>query len=104
MSHRIWNRGSNGLPKLVQPYAPSILIPVRHPVIGPGKIRLMDHRIMGFNSVNGSGVGQSHLIVHTSKICQLLWFNPLNGSDLCWTEFRNLYADLTVVLVLMTKG
>ena len=36
MSHRIWNRGSNGLPKLVQPYAPSILFPVRHPAIGPG--------------------------------------------------------------------
>ena len=38
MSHRIWNRGSNGLPKLVQPYAPSILFPVRHPAIGPGKV------------------------------------------------------------------
>ena len=25
-----------GLPKLVQPYAPSILFPVRHPAIGPG--------------------------------------------------------------------
>ena len=36
MSHRIWNRGSNGLPKLVQPYVPAILFPVRHSVIGPG--------------------------------------------------------------------
>ena len=36
MSHRIWNRGSNGLPKLARTYAPSILFPVRYPAIGPG--------------------------------------------------------------------
>ena len=38
MSHRIRNRGSNGLPKLVQTYAPSILFPVRYPAIGPGTV------------------------------------------------------------------
>ena len=68
MSHRIWNRGSNGLPKLVQPYAPSILFPVRHPAIGPGSVhcspRMLSCNPFGGTCWNGSrGLRGSQLVV-----------------------------------------